>query len=276
MFIVDNQIKQMCAQGKLIVNDYCEENVGAISYDLRIDSIIEPYGDGNNKEYSSFELYPNQTVFVSTMETIQIPETYVGIVTEKNSVMRQGLMIAAPYYQPGHKTKCFIRVTNISSEIITVSKGKKIAQILFDELKEAPNVPYSNNSDASFNNELTFKGLGNYESEYKKELKKIKKAEENLDEKVTNIYANVLTFMSIIAAIFSLLTINFEAFSKQEFSRLNILSLNLSMAFIISVLMGLILFFFNKKKEKYVYIIYIAFVIVLLLVNIAFCASSAS
>lgn len=77
--------------------------------------------------------------------------------------------------------------------------------------------------------------------------------------------------MSIIAAIFSLLTINFEAYRTQEFSRINILSLNLSRAFIISVLMGLILFFLNKKRKGFVYILYAIFVIALLVVNIILC-----
>lgn len=273
MFIVDKQIKQLCNEKKLIIENYDEENVGAISYDLRVESIIVPDGGDERKEYSSFELYPQQTIFVSTMETIHIPDDYVGIVTEKNSVMRQGLITAAPYYQPGHKTKCFIRVTNISSEIITISKGKKIAQILFEKLAAKPDITYSQDQKASFNNELKFMGFGHYENEYKKELKKIQKAEENLDDKVNNIYANVLTFMSIIAAIFSLLTINFEAFRTQEFSRINILSLNLSMAFIISVLMGLILFFLNRKRKKSVYIVYAIFVIALLAVNIILCTA---
>lgn len=273
MFIVDKQIKQLCNEKKLIIENYDEENVGAISYDLRVESIIVPNGGDERKEYSSFELYPQQTIFVSTMETIHIPDDYVGMVTEKNSVMRQGLITAAPYYQPGHKTKCFIRVTNISSEIITISKGKKIAQILFEKLAAKPDITYSQDQKASFNNELKFMGFGHYENEYKKELKKIQKAEENLDDKVNNIYANVLTFMSIIAAIFSLLTINFEAFRTQEFSRINILSLNLSMAFIISVLMGLILFFLNRKRKKSVYIVYAIFVIALLAVNIILCTA---
>lgn len=271
MFIVDKQIKDMCEQKKLIIENYTKENVGAISYDLRVDSIIEPNGGEESKEHASFELYPQQTVFVSTMEVIHIPDDFVGIVTEKNSVMRQGLMTAAPYYQPGHITKCFIRVTNISSEIITISKGKKIAQILFEKLSTMPETTYSQDENASFNNELKFKGLGHYENEYKKELKKIQKAEDNLDEKVNGIYANVLTFMGIISAIFSILTINFEAFSKKEFSWLNILSLNLSMAFIISVLMGLILFFVNKKRSVGIYIAYTAFVVTLLAVNIFIC-----
>jgi len=271
MYIVDKQIKQMCSQSQLIVENYNADNVGSISYDLRVESIIAPNENGENTEHTSLELYPQQTVFVSTMEVIHIPERFIGVVTEKNSVMRQGLMTAAPYYQPGHKTKCFIRVTNISSEIITIHKGKEIAQILFDELSDKPDVTYDRDTTASFNNEMVYKGFGNYESEYKKELKKIQKAEENLDEKANSIYANVLTFMSIIAAIFSLLTINFEAYSNQEFSKLNILSLNLSMAFIISVLMGLILFFINKKKSKGFYVGYVLFVLLLLGINIALC-----
>ncbi len=103
-------------------------------------------------------------------------------------------------------------------------------------------------------------------------MKKIKKAEENLEEKTNNIYANVLTFMGIISAIFSILTINFEAFSNQEFSKLNILSLNLSMAFIISVLMGIILFFINKKRKTSVYVLFAVFVIALLAVNLCICS----
>lgn len=271
MYIVDKQIKQMCSQNQLIVENYNADNVGSISYDLRVESIIAPNENGENTEHTSLELYPQQTVFVSTMEVIHIPERFIGVVTEKNSVMRQGLMTAAPYYQPGHKTKCFIRVTNISSEIITIHKGKEIAQILFDELSDKPDVTYDRDTTASFNNEMVYKGFGNYESEYKKELKKIQKAEENLDEKANSIYANVLTFMSIIAAIFSLLTINFEAYRDQEFSKLNILSLNLSMAFIISVLMGLILFFINKKKSFWFYLGYAVFVIALLATNIVLC-----
>lgn len=275
MFIVDSQIKKMCGEGKLIVKNYSADNVGTISYDLRIESIIFSASDkAENTEYTSFELYPQQTVFVSTMEVVCIPDNYIGIVSEKNSVMRQGLMTAAPYYQPGHTTKCYIRVTNLSSDIITLHSGKEIAQILFCELSDVPEVPYNHNESASYNDEMKFKGLGNYESEYKKELKKIEKTGNDLDNKVSNIYANVLTFMSIIAAIFSLLTINFEAYRSgaESFSRLNVFSLNLSMAFIISVLMGIILFFINTKKKWYVYLLYAIFVLVLLALNIYFCA----
>lgn len=270
MFLVDKQIKEMCESGTLIVNNYNPKNIGAVSYDLTLEDVIMP-GDAG-ASVKSYNLSPQETVFVSTSEIIKIPNNFVGIVSEKNSVMREGLMVSAPYYQPGHQTKCFIRVTNISGNIITLTAGKQIAQIFFNKLEEEPEKPYSKNSKASFNNEFSYRGFGNYDDLYKKEIKSIvQKAEDSLDDKANSIYANVLTFMGIIAAIFTIITINFEAFAKQEFSRMNILSINLSLAFVISVLMGIILIFFNKKRPKWTYIAFAIISIALLVANIVIC-----
>ncbi len=74
-------------------------------------------------------------------------------------------MIAAPYYQPGHKTKCFVRATNISSEIITIGRGKKIVRILFEQLADKPEITYSQDKSASLNDGAS--------PLLKKELKKI-------------------------------------------------------------------------------------------------------
>lgn len=270
MFLVDKEIKEMCKSNLLIINNYNEKNVGAVSYDLTIEDIIMP-GE-THTAIKSYELAPQETIFVSTLEIIKIPNNFLGIVSEKNSVMREGLMIAAPYYQPGHQTKCFIRVTNLSGNIITLSSGKSIAQILFDKLDSEPEKPYSKNAKASYNNEFAYRGFGKYADIYQKEIKSIvKKAEDSIDEKANSIYANVLTFMGIIAAIFTIITINFEAFTKQEFSKINILSINLSLAFVISVLMGIILIFFNKKRAWWTYVIFAVIAVTLLVTNILIC-----
>lgn len=269
MFIVDKQIAEKCSNKELIAENYDETNVGAISYDLTLDEVI--VNTTEHDSYNGYVVEPNQTVFVSTKEIVRIPDNYLGIVSEKNSVMREGLVVSAPIYQPGHRTRCFLRVINISSNEITISKGKKIAQILFYQLDNIPNTTYSNRQDASFNDEIKFRGLGNYESEYKKEIKIIEKAEKDLEDKANTIYANVLTFMGIIATIFTLITINFEAFKSQNFSKIEILSLNLTIAFAISVLMGIILIFINKKRKWWTYLIFALVTVGLLLVNIFLC-----
>ena len=246
MFIVDTDIKKGCENGKFIVTHYSEENVGAISYDLGIDEIIT----GTHGETSSvYELHPGSTVYIRTKEEIQIPRDYVGVVGEKNSVMREGLVVSAPYYQPGHRTYCFLRVQNISASVVTLRKGKKIAQIMFSKLSAEPCVAYSDNVNASFNNEVDYIGYGRYEQEFDKEIKEIEKKSDELDSKIQSIYSNVLVFMGIIAAIFSIITINFEAF-KGQLDFKNILFVNLSLSFTVSFLMGLILTVTNKSFRR--------------------------
>ena len=155
MYIVDKQIKKMCESGLLIAENYNPENVGAVSYDLTVRNIYV-----ENTKKISYDLEPGKTIFIGTEETLKIPENMIGIVKERNSIMRIGLLVSAPNYQPGICSKCFIRVTNISEKIIKIEKGKKIAQIMFDTLSDVPDIPYNKQSNASFNNEYEYLGKG--------------------------------------------------------------------------------------------------------------------
>ena len=155
MYIVDKQIKKMCESGLLIAENYNPENVGAVSYDLTVRNIYV-----ENTKKISYDLEPGKTIFIGTEETLKIPENMIGIVKERNSIMRIGLLVSAPNYQPGICSKCFIRVTNISEHIIIIKKGKKIAQIMFDTLSDVPDIPYNKQANASFNDEYEYLGKG--------------------------------------------------------------------------------------------------------------------
>lgn len=165
MILVDKNIKALVANGTLIISGYKEENVNGVSYDLTADVII----DVNSGELTEYRLQPGETVFVRSKEQLSIPVNVMGRVAEKNSRMRQGLQVDGPHYQPGHVTYAFLRVRNISTDIIVLSQGMKIAQIMFEELKEVPDVPYSSQENASFQNEKKYVGLGNYQEEYAKQ-----------------------------------------------------------------------------------------------------------
>lgn len=70
-----------------------------------------------------------------------------------------------------------MRVRNISNKIIELSTDMKIAQMIFEELKEVPEVPYNSQENASFQNEKKYIGLGNYQAEYDKQTReKVEKA----------------------------------------------------------------------------------------------------
>lgn len=268
MYLVDSEIKKMCNENALIIEGYCSDNVGAISYDMEIDHIISKFDTKNKSDApETYTLKPNETVFVKTKEKIKLPEDFIGYVSEKNSVMREGLVVDAPIYQPGHETYCFLRVHNISGCEIQLNKGKKIAQIMFSKLDRRPDEPYSRKADASFNEENQYVGFGRYEKEYKKEIKKISKISEDLESKIQVVYSNVLVLMGIIAAIFSMITLNFGAI-KERIDLISVFSMNLTFTFIVSFLMGLILTFTNKGFRKKCVIPYWIIVALVFVANI--------
>ena len=82
----------------------------------------------------------------------------------------------------------------------------------------------------------------------------IEKAKEDIESVSHKIYANVLTIMGIIVAVFSLLSINYQAFSQAKLDYKYIITMNLTLVLCIVVLMGLILIFINKAKEKSFYL----------------------
>ena len=58
--------------------------------------------------------------------------------------------------------------------------------------------------------------FGKYETEYNKHIKSYEDAKEDIENISSRIYGNVLTLMGIIVAIFSLLTVNYQAFSNAD------------------------------------------------------------
>ena len=69
--------------------------------------------------------------------------------------------------------------------------------------------------------------------------------------------------MGILVAIFSLLTINYQAFNQSAMDFQYILVMNLTLALCIVVMMGVILIFVNKAKNKWFLGAYIVILVVL-------------
>lgn len=270
MILVDKDIKALVAVHQLIVDGYDENNLNGMSYDLTLDVSLDEGGE----PHSEYELKPGETIFVKTCEKLCIPQNILGRIAEKNSRMRQGLVVSGPHYQPGHETYAFLRVTNISKNVIILSKGNKIAQILFEQLTDKPDVPYNAQVGASFQSEVEYKGLGNYEQEYEKQTKrKVEQAKEDIENISQKIYANVLTLMGVLVAVFSLLSINYQAFTNAKITMPYILVMNLSMTLCVVVMLGLILIFVNKAQNKKFLGIYITILAVLAIAVIALCVS---
>lgn len=266
MILVDKDIKRYVEQQQLILSGYTEDNLNGISYDLTVDTVLDTTGI----EHREYELKPGETVFIKTVEKLRIPNCILGRIAEKNSRMRQGLKVDGPHYQPGHVTYAFLRVQNISSQIIVLQNGMRIAQIIFEQLTEEPKTPYSAQKGASFQDEVVYKGLGNYKEDYEKQTwKKLERTKEDIEGVSQRIYANVLTIMGVFVAIFSLLTINYDAFSEAKIDFRYIWVMNFTLMLCIVIMLGLIFIFINKAGNKKMIWAYIAVLAVLTIITAA-------
>lgn len=266
MILIDRQIKQQVKEHQMISEGYKVENINSISYDVTIFCIY----DNSNSPKLEIDLRPGDTVFVKTLEKIKLPYDVSGRIVEKNSRMRQGLVVTGPVYQPGHETYMYLRVQNISTNIINLKQGLSIAQIMFESLSEIPDITYDKQINSSFNKENEYRGLGNYQEEYKNQIKKYSdKNKEEIETMTQRIYSNVLTIMGILVAIFSLLTLNFQSFST-SMTLTNTVIMNITLALCITLMMGIILIFINKAKNKWFLLTYIT-IIIILIVGLLIC-----
>lgn len=198
MTLVDRQIAELVERQQLIdsYDSRCLINIG---YDLRAKAFYL-----NSEEKKSITLMPNDSAFVESVEVINMPTNLLGRIVLKNSRIRQGLSLEAPVYQPGHKTRIYFRLTNVSADAITLYEDEKYATICFEHLNNIPKAPYN----GAFQEEFDYHGLGDYENVYKRQTREIEKKTEDLRSVENNIYTNVLAILAIFMALFSFLTMN--------------------------------------------------------------------
>lgn len=183
--------------------------------------------------------------------------------------MRLGLKVDAPLYHPGHRTFGFLRVQNLTGNAIQLNKGFKIAQIFFEELKDVPNKPYNKQPAASFNEEDDYKGYGNYSSLYNSLIKGMEKSKSELDNMKSTIYANVLTLMGIMVAIFSLVSVNFSNAITNSISLKQLALVNITLTLCIVVLLGSVVFIVNHSRKNWFTLVY-SLIIVALAIAVTF------
>lgn len=130
MILVDHDLSRLIVDLEIIQKDtFSTDCITNIGYDLRTKAF---YDDGG--EHTSKVLTPGESVMTSAEEIINMPVDMVAIVHDRNSRIRQGLSVSAPIYQPGHKTRVFFRLTNISANEIRLSAEDSYAMIIFEQL----------------------------------------------------------------------------------------------------------------------------------------------
>ena len=155
MFLSRANYMQLIQNNGLIEN-FRQENAGAISYDLCVAYILDNTTERNKRE--QYNISPGETVFIASQENINLPNNIFAQIIERYSSIRKGLAIASPTYMPGHHTRIFTRITNISNDIIAIQKGDSIVSIMFYAYDKDVDKPYN----GTYQGEFDFKNSGIY------------------------------------------------------------------------------------------------------------------
>lgn len=181
MILVDHDIRAFLANAAANEPDQTtiyhgdESCITGIGYDLRTSRVYQ-----NGKAASEYQLNPGESVFLESEEVIQFDAQTIGRVFLKNSRIRMGLMLDAPVYQPGHKTKIYFRLTNVSNDVLKIEQDAKYAMLMFEQLDKAPDEPYNGTYQAEFD----FKGLGDYKSAYLEQIQSIEGKVKNIQDRL--------------------------------------------------------------------------------------------
>lgn len=231
MLLVDHELKERIKNDGLL-QDIQEDNIFNIGYDLVCDGFSRQSGD----HADFYELPPGESVFVRSKETLQLPTDLCAHVNLRNSRIRQGLALESPVYQPGHKTRVFFRVTNISSSNIVLYSGETVASIFFELLHGIPDAPYNGTYQGEFN----YSGMGKYTAQYASQMKDVEDKLTDLKNLEKSVYGNVVTLMTIFIGIFSLVNLNLTAANSAAWTMAELLLYNLCIIGGIFTLAGLI------------------------------------
>lgn len=206
MILVDREIRALSEEELGLIRGFDQSCLSSVGYDLRTEYFVV-----DKKERQTAVLLPGESVFVASREAVQMPTNLLGRVYLRNSRIRQGLSLESPVYQPGHFSKVFFRLRNLSNNEIELSTGEKYAMIVFEQLTGEPDKHYG----GTFQEEIDFKGLADYKEIYEKQMNEINRKTEDLKNIERSIYANVLVILTVFVALFSFMTANLGFFSEE-------------------------------------------------------------
>lgn len=280
MLLIDREIKNR--HKELFIEGYNEKCVESISYKVTVKCIIvNSSKDGETTTVQEYVLHPLDTVYIQSNERIKLPYNMTARIVERNSIMRKGLFVSGPHYQPGHNTYLFLRVKNLSSKDYTIKSGDDpehaIAQIEFEQLSEKVETPYGQKGiqdryqdEDRFTGEMnvgiseTIEKLVETTNDLKEEGDKIRS---KLKKTRSKLFAEILTLMGIFVAIFSLIVTDISSISAlAEKNAGNILLINSSLGFTLTCLISLVMIVTdNHSRGQYKKLFVIAGIFLILL-----------
>jgi dCTP deaminase len=162
MILSDGTIRQLLAQGTLIVGPIEPDQIQPASVDVRLGNeflvfrnhtceVIDPFdkpADLMEKVAvlpgNAFVLHPGEFVLGTTLEAVGLPDDLVARVEGKSSLGRLGLLIhaTAGFVDPGFRGQVTLELSNVATLPIKLWPRMKIGQFSFHKIDKPVERPY--------------------------------------------------------------------------------------------------------------------------------------
>ena len=149
MILSDSQIR---ARG---IISPCEERqqfrgrsfgLSACGYDVRFDlDTIDEWANYRHVQTTDGDgilLAPGQSVLLGTQELFHMPDNVVGLLKDKSTWARQGVLVSQGVLEPGWRGFASVLLFNVGTEDVPIIHGDPIAQVLFQITGEV-DAPYN-------------------------------------------------------------------------------------------------------------------------------------
>ena len=178
MILTDKQIRKLSSGNKKMIHPFDEDALQSESYDLSIGNRITVFKkelkcldlreqdviDGIYQEIEltqqGYILSPKEYILVSLKEKISIPDHITAHIRPRTRFTRVGLVVSDQHCNSTYSGTLQIGLFNATEYAIRILPNIRIAQIVFEELKEEPSEKkkYKNKSTAAYQNENEFIG----------------------------------------------------------------------------------------------------------------------
>lgn len=184
MILTDKNIRSLCIDENnncipgALISPFSEESLQSESYDLAIgdriailnkevrciditeQSEIDSIYDEKELSKEGYVLSPKEYVLVSLKEDIALPENITAHIRPRTRFTRMGLLVSDQHCNSTYEGNLKIGLYNATNYAIKIFPNVRIAQIVFEELKEIPSEKklYKNKAVAAYQNEEKFKG----------------------------------------------------------------------------------------------------------------------
>jgi dCTP deaminase len=123
----DRKLMDLVERGIIISENFSQDSLTPNGYDLRIGLIRLPGMDDSTEA----EIPPMTFFHVSTMECINMPGDAVGEIWIRSTYARKGLIASFGAVDSGFRGNLTLSFFNASRSPIIISRGERIAQIIF-------------------------------------------------------------------------------------------------------------------------------------------------